>query len=162
MQGVIVHIARDFKNVPCPRRRLIRLVRVICERFRPKSATVSIAIVGNRKIRKLNIEFLNHTNFTDCMAFDLSESKSSPRLFELVVNGERAKSQARSRGHSPQAELALYITHGLLHNLGFDDLTPKKAKIMHRIEDEILQQQGFGLVYDKKRKIISTKRRQKC
>jgi probable rRNA maturation factor len=162
MQGVIVHITRDFKSIPCPRRKLIKLVRVICERFRLASATVSIAIVGNRGIRKLNIEFLGHTNSTDCLAFDLSESKSSPRLLELVVNGERAKTQARSRGHSPQAELALYITHGLLHNLGFDDLTPKKAKIMHLLEDEILQQQDFGLVYDKKRKIISNKRRQKC
>jgi len=162
MQGVTVHITRDFKNIPCPRRKLINLVRVICKRFRLTKATVSIAIVGNRRMRKLNIEFLNHKNFTDCLAFDLSENKNGPRLLELVVNGERAKTQAVKRGHSPQAELALYITHGLLHNLGFDDLQPKKAKVMHRIEDEILQQQGFGLVYDKKRKIVSNKRRQKC
>jgi probable rRNA maturation factor len=79
-----------------------------------------------------------------------------------VVNGEKAKSQAARRGHCAQAELALYITHGLLHNLGFDDLLPKKANEMHRLEDEILQQQGFGLVYDKKRKVLPDKRRQKC
>ncbi len=162
MQGVTVHITRDFKGIPCPRRKIIGLVRVICERFRLANVTVSIAIVGNRGIRKLNVEFLNHRNFTDCLAFDLSESKNSRRLFELVVNGERAKSQADMRGHSPIAELALYITHGLLHNLGFDDLQPKKAKQMHRLEDEILQHQGFGRVYDKKRKIVSNKRRQKC
>ncbi len=159
MQGVTVHITRDFKNIPCPRRKLINLVRVICKRFRLANATVSIAIVGNRGIRKLNVEFLNHKNFTDCLAFDLSESNSSLRLLELVVNGERAKTQAVKHGHSPQAELALYITHGLLHNLGLDDMTPKKAKIMHQLEDEILQQQGFGRVYDKKRKIVSSKRR---
>ena len=162
MQGVTVHITRDFKNVPCPRRKLINLVRVICKRFRLANATVSIAIVGNRRIRKINVEFLEHGNFTDCIAFDLSENDGSPKLLELVVNGERAKSQAARRGHSPIAELALYITHGLLHNLGFDDLAPKKAKIMHRLEDEILQQQGFGLVYENKQKIISNKRRQKC
>ena len=162
MPGVIVHITRDFKNIICPRRRVIKLVRVICKRFGLTNATVSIAIVGNRRIRKLNVEFLNHKNFTDCLAFDLSESKSAPRLLELIVNGERAKQQAAKRGHSPIAELALYITHGLLHNLGFDDLQPKKAKIMHRLEDEILQKEGFGQVYDKKQKIISNKRHQKC
>ena len=162
MQGVTVHITRDFKGIPCPRRKLIKLVRVICKRFRLANATVSIAIVDNRGIRKLNVEFLNHRNFTDCLAFDLSENKIAPRLLELVVNGERAKAQAVKRGLSPQAELALYITHGLLHNLGFDDLQPKKAKQMHHLEDEILQQQGFGLVYDKKLKIVSNKRRQKC
>jgi probable rRNA maturation factor len=162
MQGITIHITRDFKGIPCPRRKFIKLVRLICKRFGLTKATISIAIVGNRRMRKLNIEFLNHKNFTDCIAFDLSENKIASRLFELVVNGERAKAQAVQRGHSPQAELALYITHGLLHNLGFDDLQPKKAKIMHCLEDEILQQQGFGLVYDKKRKIIPNKRRQKC
>jgi probable rRNA maturation factor len=162
MQRVIVHITRDFKSIICPRRKFIKLVRVICNRFGLAGATVGIAIVGNKHIRKLNGKFLNHKNVTDCMAFDLSDSKTGRRLLELVVNGERAKSQAAQRGHPAQAELALYITHGLLHNLGFDDLLPKKAKMMHRLEDEILQQQGFGLVYDKKTKIVLDKRRQKC
>ena len=162
MQGTIVHITRDFKNVPCPKRRLIKLVRVICKRFHLANADISIVIVNNCRMRKINIEFLNHKNFTDCISFDLSENKKGLRLFELVVNGERAKAQARLRGHSASAELALYITHGLLHNLGFDDLQPKKAKIMHRLEDEILDAQGFGRVYDKKWEIISNKRRQKC
>jgi len=49
-------------------------------------------------------------------------------LFELVVNGEMAVRQALLRKHSSQAELALYITHGLLHNLGFDDAAEDQAK----------------------------------
>ena len=162
MQGVIVHITRDFKKIICPQRKLVKLVRVICNRFGQVSAAVSIAIVGNRRIRKLNIEFLSHKNVTDCLAFDLSDSRTGHRLLELVVNGEKAKSEAAKRGHCAQAELALYITHGLLHNLGFDDLQPKKAKDMHLLEDEILQKQGFGLVYDNKRKIVPDKRRRKC
>ncbi len=162
MQGVIVHITREFKKIICPKRRLIKLVLAICKRFRLKYADIDIAIVGNRAIRKLNIEFLGHKNFTDCLSFDLSQSKNSRRLFELVVNGEKAKSEAAKRGHPAQAELALYITHGLLHNLGFDDLRPKKAKQMHALEDEILQQHGFGLVYDKKRKILQGRKRGKC
>ena len=73
----------------------------------------------------------------------------STKSFELVVNAEKAARQANSRGHSSEAELALYITHGLLHQLGFDDSTNSRAKKMHDTEDEILQQQGFGLIYNK-------------
>ena len=62
---------------------------------------------------------------------------------------ESAVKEAKLRGHSSEAELALYITHGLLHNLGFDDSQRTKAKKMHKTEDEILQQLGFGLVYNK-------------
>jgi ssRNA-specific RNase YbeY (16S rRNA maturation enzyme) len=35
-----------------------------------------------------------------------------------------------------------------LHNLGFDDGTAEQARAMHRMEDEILQHLGYGLVYD--------------
>jgi len=76
------------------------------------------------------------------------EVPQSPKLFELIVNGEMAVRQANLRGHSSKAELALYITHGLLHNFGFDDSIPSKARKMHDTEDEILQQLGYGLVYN--------------
>ena len=69
-------------------------------------------------------------------------------MFELVVNGEMAVRQAKLRGHSGEAELALYVTHGLLHNLGFDDSTQNRAKKMHDTEDEILEQVGYGAVYN--------------
>jgi probable rRNA maturation factor len=65
-----------------------------------------------------------------------------------VVNAEMANRQAAKRGHSPEAELALYITHGLLHNLGFDDLSSEDAKKMHETEDAMLQQLGFGIIYN--------------
>ena len=58
-----------------------------------------------------------------------------------------AHRQARLRGHNAQAELALYILHGLLHNLGFDDVTAAKAAKMHKAEDDILKKFGFGVVY---------------
>jgi len=79
----------------------------------------------------------------------------------LAVNGERAVSEAAKRGHSPQAEMALYVTHGLLHNLGLDDRLPKEAQKMHRLEDEILRQQGFGPVYDKAARSLRQKPRAK-
>jgi probable rRNA maturation factor len=162
MRGIVVHITRDFKSIDCPQQKLGKVVRAVCNRFGLANVTVGIAIVDNKQIRILNRRFLNRKTVTDCLAFDLSEHKSNHKWFELVVNGDRAISQAAARGHSPQAELALYVTHGLLHNLGFDDLLPSQAKKMHRMEDEILQQQGFGQVYDKKSKIVSNKQRQKC
>jgi probable rRNA maturation factor len=132
-----------------PVQKFKKLVKSICKRFGVEKASVDIAIVDNNHIRKLNSLFLNRRKNTDCLSFDLSENKAGLRWFELIVNGQKAVSEAKKRGHSPQAELALYITHGLLHNLGFDDLTVKKAKVMHHLEDEILQQHGFGKVFKK-------------
>jgi probable rRNA maturation factor len=149
-QNIIVQIAKNFKNIDILPPKLKKLVKVICNRFKLSKATISIAIVDDTQIRKVNKQFLGSVTPTDCLSFNLSDNKkSSAKSFELVVNGEMAVRQAKLRGHSSEAELALYITHGLLHNLGFDDSTKKQAEKMHNIEDQILQQLGYGPVYNK-------------
>ena len=153
-QRMVVQIAKNFKNIDVSLPKLEELVRTICNRFKLLKATVSIAIVDDAEIRKINKQFLNRKCTCDCLSFDLSDDGNrkskieNRKLFELVVNGEMAVRQAKLRGHSSEAELALYVTHGLLHNLGFDDSTRSQAKKMHDTEDEILQQLGYGLVYN--------------
>ena len=148
-QNIIVQITKNFKNIDILPTKLKKLVKTICNRFKLSKATISIAIVDDTQIRKVNKQFLNKDRPTDCLSFDLSDNKkSSVKSFELIVNGEMAVRQANLRGHSSEAELALYITHGLLHNLGFDDSTKKQAEKMHNIENEILQQLGYGPIYN--------------
>jgi probable rRNA maturation factor len=150
-QEITVHIAKDSKDIEVRLPELRKLVKAVCNRFKLSKATVSIAIVDDAQIRKLNKQFLNSKSATDCLSFDLSDDEvpQPPKLFELIVNGEMAVREANLRGHSSEAELALYITHGLLHHLGFDDSTESQAWKMHDMEDEILQQLGYGLVYNK-------------
>jgi len=147
-QSITVQITKKFENIPINLSSLKRLVKTICARFKISKATVGITIIGDAEIRRLNRRFLNSSHTTDCISFDLSDDTNSARLLELIVNGELAVRQARRRRHSPEAELALYITHGLLHNLGFNDLKVRQAKKMHDTEDEILQQFGYGLIYN--------------
>jgi len=133
--------------------RLSRLVKGVCRTFTdaaPAEGTceVSITMVGDAQIRRLNKKYLDKNTTTDCLSFDLSDS-GEQSLFELIINTDRAAKEAKLRGHSTEAEAALYITHSLLHNLGFDDSTQAVAKRMHLAEDEILQQYGYGCVYNK-------------
>lgn len=153
-QEIVVQIANNFAGIDARSSKVKKLVQAVFNRFGLSKATVSIAIVDDAEIRKLNSRFLNRKSTTDCLSFDLSDTQEpqSPKLFELIVNGEMAVRQANLRGHSSEAELALYITHGLLHNLGFDDSTDSKARKMHLMEDNILQQLGYGLVYNKNTK----------
>jgi len=161
-QDIVVQITKDFKSIDVNLPKLKKLVKAVCNRFKLSKATISIAIVGDGEIRKLNKQFLNRNRTTDCLSFNLSDDAEkvtvfdfrtpigSRKFFELVVNGEMALREANRRGHSGEAELALYVTHGLLHNLGFDDSQDTKTEKMHRTEDEILQELGFGSVYNRK------------
>ncbi len=145
----VVQIAKNFKNIDIHPPKLKKIVKAVCNRFKLSKATISIAIVDDTQIRKLNKQFLNQDRPTDCLSFNLSENKkNSIKSFEIVANGEMAVRYAKLRGHSSEAELALYITHGLLHNLGFDDSTKKQAEKMHNAENQILQQLGYGPIYN--------------
>jgi probable rRNA maturation factor len=146
---IAIHIDWAFRDRQVSGRGLKVLVAKVCRLRRVSKATVGIAIVGDQQMRVLNRRFTGRRTATDCLSFDLSDDQrpSKERVFEIVVNAERAIREALARGHRPQAELALYVTHGLLHQLGFDDLTPVQARRMHRTEDQLLQQLGYGAVY---------------
>jgi len=147
-RDVTIQITKKFKDIDVNIPKLKRLVKAICTRF--TRYEISIALIDDAEIRRVNRRFLNHNRTTDCLSFDLSDDGvSTAKSFELLINAEKAVKEANRRGHPEDAELALYVTHGLLHNLGFDDSTPAKAEKMHNAEDEILQQLGYGSVYNK-------------
>lgn len=127
--------------------RLKSLVHTICTEFQV-TPQVSISIVDDDGIIETHQQFLGQDHTTDVISFDLSDEFEPQKTFQLMVNAEMAARQAQQRGHTTEAELALYITHGLLHNLGFDDLDEVQAAAMHKKEDEILQANGFGIIYD--------------
>jgi len=147
---VTVQITNHVEGLPVEAPKLKKLVRTVCRQFGVTQARVSIGIVGDAEIGALNEQFLQHQGPTDCLSFDLTDGTEpeGTKVFDLIVNGELAVREAARRGHEAQAELALYITHGLLHQLGFDDATVAEAEQMHRTEDEILLHLGYGRVYN--------------
>jgi len=147
---ITVQITNHFEKLPVDVARLKKLVWAICQQFAVSQARISIGIVDDAEISVLNKKFLHHEGTTDCLSFDLSDEMEPQgrKVFDLIVNGQLAAREAARRGHEAQAELALYVTHGLLHDLGFDDATAAQARTMHRREDEILQRLGYGVVYN--------------
>ena len=131
---------------------LQKLARKVLRQFEARRAAVTVAIVDDKSMKALHLEFLGKAKITDVMSFDLSEPLDKSKCFDIIINVEQARRQAAKRGHLAQAETALYLVHGLLHQLGFDDLQTSQARRMHRQEDKILQDAGFGIIYDSNRK----------
>ena len=154
--NIKIQITRNFQGVNISALKIRKLIRTVCKRFdknenkNPDNYEISVVIVDDSEFRKLNYKFLKKRSLSDCLSFDLSDytEPCQTKTFEVIINGQMAQRQAVLRKHSEQAELALYITHGLLHNFGFDDLEPSKAKKMHEKEDEILEELNYGLVYN--------------
>lgn len=80
---------------------------------------------------------------TDVLAFDLSQTKSlmaRKQIFgEIVISVDTAKRNAQIFNTNFNYELTLYLVHGILHLLGFDDRSKDKRKLMRRKEQELLK-----------------------
>jgi len=147
---ICVQVTADCDDAEVDQSPLMEIVQAVCSRFDLADATVDIMIVDDTGFRRLNKQYLDKDAVSDCLSFDLSDDfqAGSHRTFELVLNVQQAAREADLRGHSINAELALYLVHGLLHNLGFDDIIESDARTMHEMEDTILQELGYGLVYN--------------
>ena len=145
-EDITIEFTEDFKGIDFDRGRLRKMVEGVCHQFGLCSAVVSIAILNDESVREVNRRFLKKDEATDVISFDLSDGDE--KSFELVINGEKAQREGVERGHGAEGELALYVVHGLLHNLRFDDSDEAGAEKMHRQEDEILRQFDYGIIYD--------------
>ncbi|MFQ5490036.1 MAG: rRNA maturation RNase YbeY [Phycisphaerae bacterium] len=127
--------------------RIILAVETTLRHCDCQDAKLEFALVDDQAIAELNQRYLNHTGPTDVLSFDLGDDRQGGVEGQIVASIQTAERQARQHGHSVQAEIILYCVHGTLHLLGYDDHEPDQAARMHRLEDELLTQLGWGPVY---------------
>jgi probable rRNA maturation factor len=130
--------------------RIRRVVEHVLRRHRVPSCSLEIVILGEAGITRLNRRWLGHDGPTDVIAFDLGEAparQAGTVTGQINVCWPIARRQAARRGHAAAAELVLYVVHGLLHLLGHDDHDPRTAARMHRRENQLLGELGFGRVF---------------
>ncbi len=113
--------------------------RVLCDQ-RVREASISLVVTTDRSIRVVNRRFLNHDYATDVLTFDLADTRSGRKGIEaeILVSAVTARRQAREIGSSVYDELALYIVHGVLHLVGYDDHCPADAARMRQAEQTAL------------------------
>jgi len=113
---------------------------------------VSVSIVDNRYIHKINKKYRHIDRPTDVISFAFldSENNYDKVLFsagpvvlgDIYISLEKAKEQAEEYGHSLHRELSFLFVHGLLHLLGYDHMNEEDEKEMFQLQEEILSDKG--------------------
>jgi len=156
------------KKIPVyPKRIKKTILKILSKEGLKKSGAITVCFVNERKIKKLNLKYHNKNAPTDVLTFDLSDKKNLSRrsdrrrsrasevgipsqgtyglkassgttLADIVVSTDAAIQNAKSFKTTPFYELNLYVIHGILHLLGYDDKTAKGRKIMQNKANNIL------------------------
>ena len=91
----------------------------------------------------INKQFLGHDYYTDIITFDNSEDylleKGRPGVSaDIYISLDTVKANGQEYGDGFERELKRVIVHGLLHLIGYDDVTPAKQKKMRAAENRAL------------------------
>src|ERR1700687_3764062 len=88
-----ISIASPQETVPIDRGRMREAARAVLAGEGVADAEISLALVANPTIHRLNQRYLQHDEPTDVLSFPLSEPNASRLSGELVIGAEVAQTQ---------------------------------------------------------------------
>ena len=118
------------------------VAQMIVDDFGFDQSEISIAFVDDPTIRDLNKQYLNHDYETDVISFVLEESETA-LTGQLLVSTDTAEKMGQQIGVPMEHEVLLYVIHGMLHLVGFDDTDPESAEKMRAAEADYLGRFGI-------------------
>jgi probable rRNA maturation factor len=142
-----IHIANEQRTIAVNEDRLRSAVRKILEDEAIEIGSISIAVVDDGAIHALNRQYLEHDYATDVLSF-VFQSDDARLEGEIIASGETAAANAHQFGWSAEDELLLYVIHGTLHLLGYDDHSDDDRAKMRARERHYLAQFGLLPRYD--------------
>jgi probable rRNA maturation factor len=103
---------------------------------------LSIALVSDAQIKRLNKLYRNKDKPTDVLSFPIGEKVEDWLILgDIVISVDTAKRQAKELGHSLEEELKRLLVHGLVHLLGYDhELGGEEEKKFFELEEFVLRE----------------------
>lgn len=107
---------------------------------------MSLILVDDAEIHAMNRDYRGVDRVTDVISFAMEEGESSlivselRELGDIFISVDAIRRQAKDYGHSLKREFCFLFTHGLLHLLGYDHMTPSDEKEMDSFQEMILHE----------------------
>lgn len=124
--------------------------------FARRRFEISITLTDDAHVKMLNRDFRGIDKPTNVLSFpqiDLESFKKSsldvyPKnmfipLGDVVLGFQTIVRETREQKKTMENHTVHLIVHGVLHLLGYDHMRPKDAKIMEKLECDILRAMGY-------------------
>lgn len=130
------------KNSPLSQKQIISYLKKIASIVPElKDYFITVAIIDDIQMRKLNYKFTGRDSPTDVLSF---KYEGDVPTIEVIISSDQAFKNASRYKNPPSRELLIYIIHGILHGLGYQDdnksnrvkMFRKQREIVNRIWDE--------------------------
>ncbi|WP_336991500.1 rRNA maturation RNase YbeY [Leucobacter sp. VD1] len=107
---------------------------------------LGVMMVDESAIERLHVQWMDEPGATDVLSFPMDELRPgridartpAGLLGDVVICPQVAEVQAEAAGHDLQQEMAVLLTHGMLHLLGFDHAVPDEEAEMFGLQRDLL------------------------
>ena len=113
---------------------------------------MSITIVSDEEIRRINREYRNTDRVTDVISFAIEDGEDEDisgfddipeNIGDLFIAPGKVREQADDYAHSFERELGYTVVHGFLHLNGYDHIQPEDEQVMIPLQEKILSAYGL-------------------
>ncbi len=114
------------------------------------SAEVSVAILGDADIARLNAQFRDKNKVTDVLSFPAEDADfpgQAAFLGDIALALPFVRQEAALENKSLENHVSHLFVHGLLHLLGYDHESAEDAQEMEALESDILARLGIDDPY---------------
>ena len=135
-----VEIVRRDGGKKFPSAPLKKIAGAVLKLLKQDNAELSIALIGNAEMQKLNAQYRKKDYATDVLSFPASEELPPGLriLGDVVISVDKAKEQAGERGRTLEQEMITLLIHGIVHLLGYDhERSAQDARLMSRLEKQL-------------------------
>ena len=104
---------------------------------------LNLTFIDDKEMEELHVKWMDLPGSTDVLSFpmDMPEKKGDVvTLGDIVISPAVAAAQATQAGHSPEHEMFILSTHGLLHILGYDHADKDEEKVMFSLQEKIVEE----------------------
>lgn len=138
-----VLISDRQKDLPIKheRQKLQIIAMLILDAEKQKCDEIALHFVTSLVICKLHKKFFDDASITDCITFPMDKDPQAGFCYlgDIFICPKQALIYASENEQDPYREITLYVVHGLLHLLGYDDITPEDRKVMRAKEKKYMK-----------------------
>lgn len=129
-------ITNKQQDIEVDRRYFEKVLKTLALQFKSHFDEMSLHFVSEKKIKDLHKQFFDDPTITDCITLPIDPPNTKPYcvLGEVFVCPSVAKTYAKEHNGDSHKELTLYVIHGFLHLIGYDDMNEKDEKLMRDAE----------------------------
>lgn len=112
-------------------------IKNVAELEGKKIGQLNFVFTNDEELLKTNIQFLNHSTYTDIITFDYCEGNSIHG--DIILSIDRVFDNAKKFKTDFEEELKRVMIHGVLHLCGYKDKTTQQAKQIRSKENSALK-----------------------